>query len=82
MGKRLYFQQSLYQEMLKKDEKSCGGHLREKTCENGDHAVVSSVGYRVFETRIASRVRTTDVKHRFRKETEEWTQKKITHIVG
>ena len=63
LGKRLYFQQSLYQEILKKGEKSCGGHLREKTCENGDHAVVSSVGYRVFETRIASRVRTTDVKH-------------------
>ena len=65
LGKRLYFQQSLYQEILKKGEKSCGGHLREKTCENGDHAVVSSVGYRIFETRGRdSRVRTTDVKQR------------------
>ena len=29
-----------------------------------------------------NRFQTTDVKHRFRKKTEEWTQKKITHIVG
>lgn len=81
LGKRL---QSLYQEILKKGEKSADAtwEFRQRNIrENGNHAVAITVGSGIFETRINSREQTTDVKHSFRKEMEEWIQEKTTLLV-
>ena len=37
-------------------------------------AVAISVGCRIVETRMGSKVQTKDLTHSFRKETEEWAQ--------
>ena len=60
----MYFQQSLYQKILKKAEKSSRGHLgvlAEKDMEAKDHNVAVRVYCRILEKRMDSKVQTSNI---------------------